>query len=75
MPDILVRDVDPSTLARIDAAARRSGVSRSVLLRELLARYADDQEGGALTDGQVASFGDSVRDLREEGARAAAWQR
>lgn len=75
MPDILVRDVDPATLARIDAAAQRSGVSRSVLLRELLARYAADQDSGTLTDEQIASFGDSVRDLRDEETRAAAWQR
>jgi len=55
MPDILVRDVDPATLARIDAAAQRTGVSRNALLRELLARYADEQESGALTDEQDRS--------------------
>jgi len=75
MPDILVRDVDPATLARIDAAAQRTGVSRNALLRELLARYADEQESGALTDEQVEAFGSSVRDLRDDGTRAAAWRR
>ena len=44
MPDVLFRDIDPATLARIDAAAQRTGVSRNTLLRELLARYADEQE-------------------------------
>jgi hypothetical protein len=75
MPDVLIRDVDPATLARIDAAAQRTGLSRNALLRELLARYAAEQESGALTDQQVEAFGSSVRDLLEEGTRAAAWRR
>ena len=69
------RDVDPATLARIDAAAQRAGLSRSVLLRELLARYADEQQSGALTDQQVEAFGSSVRDLLDGDTRAAAWRR
>ena len=75
MPDVLIRDVDPATLARIDAAAQRAGLSRNVLLRELLASYADEQQGGALTDQQVEAFGSSVRDLLDEDTRAAAWRR
>jgi hypothetical protein len=46
-----------------------------VLLRQLPARYADEQESGALTDQQVEAFGSSVRDLLEEDTRAAAWRR
>lgn len=75
MPDVLIRDVDPSALARIDAAAQRTGVSRNVLLKELLARYADDQTAGELTDEQVAAFGESVRDLLDDDRRADAWRR
>jgi len=75
VPDVLIRDVDRATLARIDAAAQRTGLSRNVLLRELLARYADEQESGALTDQQIEAFGSSVRDLLEEDTRAAAWRR
>ena len=75
MPDILVRDVDPATLARIDAAAQRTGVSRNALLREVLARYADEQESGALTDEQIEAFGSSVRDLLDDDVRVAAWRR
>jgi len=75
VPDVLIRDVDPATLARIDAAAQRAGLSRNVLLRELLASYADEQESGALTDQQVEAFGSSVRDLLDEDTRAAAWRR
>ncbi len=75
MPDVLIRDVDPATLARIDAAAQRAGLSRNVLLRELLASYAYEQQGGALTDQQVEAFGSSVRDLLDEETRAAAWRR
>lgn len=75
MPDVLVRDIDPATLARIDAVAQRAGVSRNALLRELLARYAHEQESGILTDEQVEAFGSSVRDLLDEDTRAAAWHR
>lgn len=75
MPDVLIRDVGPSTLARIDAAAQRTGVSRNVLLQELLARYADQQDSGELTDDEVAAFGESLRDLLDEDLRAAAWRR
>lgn len=72
--DVLIRDVDPATLARIDAAAERTGVSRNALLREVLARYADEQEPGDLSDEQVAAFGASVRELLDEEQRAAAWR-
>lgn len=75
MPDVLIRDVDPSALARIDAAAQRTGVSRNVLLKELLARYADEQAPGELTDDEVAAFGESVRELLDADRRAAAWRR
>jgi hypothetical protein len=75
MPDVLIRGVDPSALARIDAAAQRTGVSRNVLLKELLTRYADEQTPGELTDEQVATFGESVRDLLDEDRRADAWRR
>lgn len=75
MTDVLIRDVDPSTLARIDAAAERTGVSRNTLLRELLARYAGEQQPDDLTDQDVAAFGASVRDLLDEEQRAAAWRR
>lgn len=75
MTDVLIRDVDPSTLARIDAAAERTGVSRNTLLRELLARYADEQQPDDLTDDDIAAFGASVRDLLDEEQRAAAWRR
>lgn len=75
MTDVLIRDVDPSTLARIDAAAARIGVSRNVLLNEVLARYADEQEPSSLSDEHVAAFGDSVRDLLDDDLRADAWRR
>ncbi len=74
MTDVLIRDVDRSTLARIDAVAERTGVSRNTLLRELLASYADEQESGELTDEQVAGFGASVRDLLDDDVRQAAWR-
>lgn len=75
MPDVLIRDIDPATLARIDAAAERSGVSRNTLLKQLLATYAHDQDVGGLSDDQVIEFGESVRDLLDEDFRAAAWRR
>ena len=50
-------------------------MSRNVLLKELLARYADDQTAGELPDEQVAAFGESVRDLLDDDRRADAWRR
>jgi hypothetical protein len=41
----------------------------------VLARYADEQTPGELTDEQVATFGESVRDLLDEDRRADAWRR
>ncbi|HEX9888989.1 MAG TPA: ribbon-helix-helix protein, CopG family [Nitriliruptorales bacterium] len=75
MPDVLIRDIDPATLARIEAAAARAGISRNALLKELLASYAHGQEVGGLTGEQVAGFGESVRDLLDDDFRATAWQR
>lgn len=75
MPDVLIRDIDPATLARIDAAAERTGVSRNTLLKELLTSYARGQQVGGLTDEQVEAFGQSVRDLLDEDFRAGAWRR
>lgn len=75
MTDVLIRNVDPSTLTRLDAAAERTGVSRNVLLRELLTRYADEQDPASLTPAQVTAFGASVADLLDDDFRAVAWRR
>lgn len=74
MADVLIRNVEASTLDRIDAAADRVGVSRNALLREVLARYADEQAPQELTDQDVAAFGASVSELLDEGARERAWR-
>lgn len=75
MPDVLVRDIDPVILARLDAVAQRRGVSRSVLLRDLLARFADEQRAEPLTDAEVAAFGGSIRGLGDAQVREVAWRR
>jgi len=75
VPDVLVRDIDPAILSRIDAAARRRGVSRNALLRELLSRYAEEQRPEPLTDAQVAAFGDAVGGLGDEQRRQGVWRR
>lgn len=36
MPDILIRDIPDDALARLDAAARRAGLSRAEYVRRLL---------------------------------------
>lgn len=75
MADVLIRDVDQATLARIDAAANRKGVSRNTLLRGLLVEYARGQEEGGLSDDEVAAFGSSVQDLLDPRRRDEAWRR
>lgn len=75
MPDVLIRDIDSATLARIDAVATRTGQSRNALLRQLLAEFAHAQPEGVLTDEEVSRFGESTRALLDDELRAAAWRR
>jgi len=47
MTDILIRDVSDETLAELDAAASRAGISRVEYIRRTLAAEADRSARGA----------------------------
>lgn len=75
MPDVLVRDIDPATLSRLDAVAARSGQSRNSLLRRILTDYAHQQPEGDLSPEEIEAFAASTRRLLDDELRSAAWQR
>lgn len=50
MSDILIRDVDPITLRRIDYEAARAGVSRSAYLRAALDKLAASLDNVSMED-------------------------
>jgi plasmid stability protein len=75
MPDVLIRDIDPATLSRLDAVAARTGQSRNALLRRILRDYAHRQPEGVLSAETVDAFAVSTRPLLDDDLRAEAWQR
>jgi plasmid stability protein len=75
VPDVLIRDLDPATLSRLDAVAARSGQSRNALLRTILTEYAHRQPDGDLSSEEIEAFTTSTRLLLDQEQRAAAWRR
>jgi plasmid stability protein len=75
VPDVLIRDLDPATLSRLDAVAARSGQSRNALLRTILTEYAHRQPEGDLSSDEIDAFASSTHRLLDEEQRAAAWRR
>jgi hypothetical protein len=64
MTDVLIPDVPDRTVARIDAAAKRLGLSRIAYLhRELLKAAAP--VGGPVTMQDLIEFGETFADLAD----------
>ena len=72
MPDILIRDVPPEDLARIDAHAARLGLSRSEYLRRRLHQDAARQTA-AVTAADLRAFGARFADLGDPEVMRRAW--
>ncbi len=70
MTDILIRGVPEEVVASLDANAQRVGQTRAEYLRRLLA----DQQGPALTRGQLDRFAERTADLNNPDVMAAAWR-
>jgi len=74
--DILIRDVPDETIAELDAAAARAGVSRVEYLRRTLAAEADRVAGGVrppLTRDDWKRLHALTADLADEDVMRGAW--
>jgi hypothetical protein len=72
MPDVLIRDVPPEDLARIDAHAARLGLSRTEYLRRRLRQEAA-RPTGPVTAGDLRRFADRFGDLGDPEIMRQAW--
>lgn len=72
MPDVLIRDVPPEDLARIDAAAARRGLSRSEYLRRRLHQEATRPQATVTAD-SLRGFGERFADLGDPEVMRRAW--
>lgn len=70
MGDVLIRDVPDHVVARIDANARRLGLSRSEYLRRQLAAEAR----GAVTVDDLKGFREASSDLADDDVMGGAWR-
>lgn len=71
MADLLIRNVDPDIVARIDADAERQGVSRSEYVRRGLEGMAFPH--GRTTMADLERFADLARDLLDDEVMSKAW--
>lgn len=76
MADILIRDVSDETLAELDAAAARAGISRVEYVRRALAAEADRSARGAmspLTRDDWKRLQELTADLADDDVMRGAW--
>jgi len=72
VPDILIRDVPPDDLARIDAHAARLGLSRTEYLRRRLHQDAA-RPSAPVTAQDLRVFSARYRDLADPEVMRQAW--
>ncbi len=72
MPDVLIRDVPPEDLARIDAHAARLGLSRTEYLRRRLHQEAS-RPGSPVTTADLDAFAARFGDLGDQDVMRQAW--
>ena len=72
MTDLLIRNVDPEVIARIESQAARLGLSREEFLRREVSRVARAQHRPT-TRADLETFAETFSDLADESAMSAAW--
>lgn len=72
MTDLLIRDVPEEIVARIDAAAKRLGISRTAYLRRELLKAAAPV-GGPVTKQDLVAFAETFADLGDPAVMDRAW--
>lgn len=72
MPDVLIRDVPPEDLARIDALAARQGLSRTEYLRRRLRQEAARSDVEVTLD-DLHALAERASDLADPEVMKRAW--
>lgn len=72
MPDVLIRDVPPDDLARIDASAARLGLSRTEYLRRRLHQDAA-RSSSTVAPEDLMAFSTRFADLGDPAVMRDAW--
>jgi hypothetical protein len=73
MTDVLIRDLEPEDVARLDARAAAQGLSRNEYLRRRLEQEA--RRGmGSLTQADFERFAERFSDLADEELMRRAWE-
>jgi ribbon-helix-helix CopG family protein len=72
MPDVLIRDISAEDLARIDAHAARSGLSRTEYLRRRLRQEAA-RPSMPVTAADLQRFASRFSDLQDPEVMRQAW--
>lgn len=75
MPDILVRGLSATAVARFEAEAKSLGVSRAeVLRRHLEAQVTRDEAGPTMTPADWNRFAEGFADLADPEVMGSAWR-
>jgi len=73
MTDVLIRDLEPEDVARLDARAAAQGLSRNEYLRRRLEQ--ESRRGtGSVTQADFERFAERFSDLADEGLMRRAWE-
>jgi hypothetical protein len=73
MTDVLIRDLEPEDVARLDARAAAQGLSRNEYLRRRLEQ--DARRGtGSVTQADFERFAERFSDLADEELMRRAWE-
>lgn len=73
VPDVLIRDVPPEDLARIDAHAARLGLSRTEYLRRRLHQDAVQSASAPVSADDLKAFSARFGDLDDPEIMRQAW--
>ena len=74
MPDILIRGLSDSAIARIDAEATANGLSRNEYLRRRFEAERTPEGDNRVTVADLRRAADATRDLADPKVMEAAWR-
>jgi len=74
MSDVLIRDVPPAVMRRLDEQAERLRLSRNEFLKRQLSGWAGQQSATTVGDDDWAAFDSVFADLGDSHVMAQAWR-